>query len=114
MMDESSFVKTPLGEQFQSIKRTIEEVAVTAAHPFSPRDPTQTDLIRYFDRALAAPDPVRALDRFAIEAKARQERAAMMGEMVGGGIAWLWQRVTHLGDTRSPPANVHVEGRVQF
>lgn len=114
MMDESSFVKTPLGEQFQSIKKATKEVVMTTVRSISSRDPTQTDLIRYFDRALAAPDPVRAIDRFAIEAKARRERAAVMSEMVGGGIAWLWQRVTHLGDTRSPPANFHVESRVQF
>jgi hypothetical protein len=114
MMDESSFVKTPLGEQVQAIKKATEEVAMTAARSFTQRDPTQTDLIRYFDRNLVTANPVRVVDRFAIEADARRDRAALMGEMIGGGIAWLWQRATHLVETRSPPPRFHVESRVQF
>ncbi len=69
---------------------------MTTADSFSPRDPTQTELIRYFDRDLVTPD------HFAVEAKARRDRAALMGEMIGEGAAWLWQRVTHFGETRSP------------
>lgn len=84
---------------------------MTTASSFVPRDPTQTDLIRYFDRNLVTSGPI---DRLAIEAKARHARAALMGEMIGGGVAWLWQRVTHLGETKSPAPRFHVESRVQF
>lgn len=76
---------------------------MTTAYPVYPHDPAPTELVRYFDRALIDTDPVRTTDRFAIEAKARRDRAALIGEMLGAGIAWLWRRVTHLGDTRSPP-----------
>jgi hypothetical protein len=100
MMDESSFVKTPSAAQFQPIKEPIKEVAMTTEH-------TQTDLIRYFDRDLVA------TDHFAVAAKARHDRAAFMGEMIGEGVAWLWQRVTHWGETRSPAASCHVD-HVQF
>ena len=74
----------------------------------------QTDLIRYFDRNLVTADPLATIDLFAIEARARQQRAAMAGELIGGGIAWLWRRLTHIGETRSPAARFHVESRVQF
>lgn len=84
---------------------------MTTAQSFNPRDRAQTDLIRFFDQVLIVPGVV---DRFAIETKARRERAAMMGEMIGGGLAWLWRRATHLGDTKSPPTRFHVESRVQF
>ena len=56
---------------------------MAATRSFSPRDPTQTDLIRYFDRNLVTVEPVGTIDRFAIEAKARHDRAVLMGEMVG-------------------------------
>lgn len=78
---------------------------------FVPRDSAQTDLIRYFDRNLVTSGTI---DRVAIEAKARHTRAALMGEMIGGGVAWLWRRVTHLGETRSPAPRYPVESRVQF
>ena len=39
---------------------------------------------------------------------------AVVGEMIGGGVAWLWQRVTHFGETKSPTPRVYVESRVQF
>lgn len=84
---------------------------MTTANSFSPRDPAQTDLIRYFDRNLVTSG---TFDRVAIEAKARHERAALMGEMIGGGVAWLWRRLTHFGETRSPAPRFHVESRVQF
>jgi hypothetical protein len=114
MIDESSFVKTPLGDQVQFIKRANEEVAMTTENSFAPRDPTQTDLIRYFDRNPATGEPVRTIDRFAIEARARHDRASVMGEMIGGGVAWLWQRATHRSETRSPAPRFHIESRVQF
>ena len=76
--------------------------------------PTQTDLIRYFDRDLVTVASVGDIDRFAIEARARHDRAALVGEMIGGGVAWLWQRVTHFGETKSPTPRVYVESRVQF
>lgn len=78
-------------------------------HEFS-----QTDLIRYFDRDLVTAGSVGAFDRVAIEARAREARAAVIGEFIGAGAAWLWQRLTHLGETRSPPPRLHVESRVQF
>ncbi len=84
---------------------------MTTARSFTSSDPTQTDLIRYFDQVLIVPGTG---DRFAVESKARHDRAALMGEMIGSGLAWLWQRATHLGDTKSPPAHFHVESRVQF
>lgn len=87
---------------------------MTADRSITERDPTQTDLIRYFDRNLVTTDAVPTIDRFAIEARARHDRAELIGEMIGGGIAWLWQRVMHLGETRSPPPRLFVESRVQF
>jgi len=114
MMDESSFVKGPGGAQLQPIKEPIEEVAMTTARSFSPRDPAQTDLIRYFDRNLVTSGPAGEINHFAVEAKARHDRATLMGEMIGGGVAWLWQRVTHFGETRSPAPRFHIESRVQF
>ncbi|MBX3497965.1 MAG: hypothetical protein KF889_00855 [Alphaproteobacteria bacterium] len=87
---------------------------MTAVHSVSPRDPAQTDLIRYFDGDLVTAGPIRTVDTFAIVARARRDRAALMREMIGGGIAWLWRRATHLRDTRSPPTRLHVESRVQF
>ena len=70
-------------------------------------DHTQTDLIRYFDRDLVT------TNHFAVATKARHDRAAFMGEMIGEGVAWLWQRVTHFGETRSPVASSHVD-HIQF
>ncbi len=87
---------------------------MTTARNVYPRDPAQTDLIRYFDRNLVTAEPVRDIDHFTLEAKARRERAALMGEMIGGGVAWLWQRVTHFAETKSPAPRFHVESRVQF
>lgn len=84
---------------------------MTTVSSFVPRDPTQTDLIRYFDRNLVTSG---AIDRVAIEAKAHEARAAMVGELIGAGVAWLWKRVTHLGETKSPAPRFHVESRVQF
>lgn len=84
---------------------------MTTASSFVPRDSAQTDLIRYFDRNLVTSG---AIDRVAIEAQARHARAALLGEMIGGGVAWLWRRLTHLGETRSPAARYPVESRVQF
>jgi hypothetical protein len=112
MMDESSFVKTPLGAQLQPIKEPTEEVVMTTVRSNAPRDPSQTDLIRYFDRNLVTTDTVRSIDRFAIEAKARHDRAAVMGEMIGSGIAWLWQRARHSGETRSPSPRLYLAGRI--
>ena len=86
---------------------------MTAVRSVFQRDPAQTDLIRYFDRNLVTADTVQAIDRFAIEARARHDRAAAMGEMIGGGIARLWQRLAHLGETRSPAPRFHVESRAQ-
>jgi hypothetical protein len=100
MMDESSFVKTPPAAQLQAIKEPIKEVDMTTDH-------TQADLIRYFDRDLVT------TDHFTAAAEARHERAVFMGEMIGEGVAWLWQRVTHFGETRSPVASCHVD-RIQF
>ena len=77
------------------------------ATDITPREPAQADLIRYFDRDLVT------LNHFAVEAKARHDRAALMGEMIGEGAAWLWQRVTHFGETRSPAASCHVD-HIQF
>jgi len=114
MMDESSFVKGPGGAQLQLIKEPIEEVAMTTARSFAERDSTQTDLIRYFDRNLVTPDTAPFIDHFAIVARAHHERAVVMREMIGGGVAWLWRRLTHLGRTRSPQPRFHVESRVQF
>jgi hypothetical protein len=99
MMDESSFVKMPLGAQVWRIKQPIEEVAMTTVRSASPRDTTQTDLIRYFDGNLVT---TGAIDRVAVEARARRDRAALLGAMIGEGLAWLWRRMTHLGETRSP------------
>jgi hypothetical protein len=113
-MDESSFVKTPLGVQIQRIKEPIEEVVMTAVRNFSQRDPAQSDLIRYFDRDLVAVEATPIIDRFAIEARARRDRAALMGEMIGEGLAWLRRRTTRFGETRSPAPRLYVEGRVQF
>jgi hypothetical protein len=87
---------------------------MTTVRSIVPRDPTQADLIRYFDRNLLTADTVGTFDRFAIETWARHERAALMGEFIGAGVAWLWQRVTHFGETRSPAPRFHVESRVQF
>lgn len=84
---------------------------MTTANSFVPRDSTQTDLIRYFDRNLVTSGPI---DRVALEAKAHEARAAMIGELIGAGVAWLWQRVTHLGETKSPAPRLHVGSRVQF
>lgn len=84
---------------------------MTTASSFVSRDPTQTDLIRYFDRNLVT---AGTIDRIAIEAKARHARAALLGEMIGGGVAWLWRRVTHLGETKSPAPRYPVGSRVQF
>ena len=75
---------------------------------FTLRNSTQTDLIRYFDRDLVT------LDHFAVEAKARHDRAALMGEMIGEGVAWLWQRVTHFGETRSPAIASYRVDHIQF
>ncbi|MGE0426005.1 MAG: RSP_7527 family protein [Reyranellaceae bacterium] len=80
---------------------------MTAAHTVSPHDPVQTDLIRYFDRDLVT------VDRIAIEAKARRERAAAVGKMFGDGTDWLRRRLTHLGETRAPAASCYVD-HVQF
>jgi len=77
------------------------------ATDITPPEPAQTDLIRYFDRDLVTPN------HFAVEAKARHDRAAAMGEMIGEGAAWLWQRVTHFGETRSPVARADVD-HIQF
>lgn len=87
---------------------------MTTARSVAQRDPTQTDLIRYFDRNLVTSDTVQTPDHFAIAAKARHDRAEAMGEMIGGGVAWLWQRLTHHGETRSPAPRFYVESRVQF
>lgn len=84
---------------------------MTTIRSVYPQDHTQTDLIRYFDRNLVTSGTI---DRVAIEAKAHEARAAVMGEFIGAGIAWLWQRVTHLGETRSPAPRYPVESRVQF
>jgi hypothetical protein len=107
MMDESSFVKTRPGEHFRRIERATQEVDMTAARTVSPHDPAQSDLIRYFDGDLVT------VDRFTIESKARRERAALMGELIREGAAWLRQRVTHFGETRSPVARCYVD-HVQF
>ena len=80
---------------------------MTAARTADPRDPAQSDLIRYFDGDLVT------VDRFAIESKARRERAALVGGMIREGAAWLRQRVTHFGETRSPVASCYVD-HVQF
>ena len=87
---------------------------MTTARRIVSRDPTQTDLIRHFDRNPLTADAVETFDRVAIEAKARRERAALMGEYIGAGVAWLWRRATHFGETRSPAPRFHVESRVQF
>ena len=76
---------------------------MTTEHIASPRDPAQTDLIRYFD----------VTDHFSVETKARHDRSALLGEMIGEGVAWLWQRVTHFGETKSPRASCYVD-HVQF
>jgi hypothetical protein len=99
---------------FSPSKGPIEEVAMTTVRSFSPRDPTQTDLIRYFDRNLVTADPLRTIDHFAVDARARQLRAAMVDDMIGQGIAWLRRHMRHLGETRSPAPGYHVESRVQF
>ncbi len=84
---------------------------MTAVRSINPRDPAQTDLIRYFDRNLVT---TGTIDRLAIEARAHEARAAAIGEFIGAGVAWLRRRVTHLRETRSPAAHLHVESRVQF
>jgi hypothetical protein len=82
--------------------------------PVSPREPRQTDLIRYFDRNLLTAPTVTMFDRLAIEARARHDRSAMIGELIGSAVAWLWRRLTHHGETRSPAPRLYVQSRVQF
>ena len=80
---------------------------MTAARTVNPHDPVQTDLIRYFDRDLVT------VDRIAIEAKARHDRAAAVGRMFSDGAEWLRQRLTHFGETRAPATSCYVD-HVQF
>lgn len=87
---------------------------MTNVRTIDQHESTQTDLIRYFDRNPVAEDAVGRFDRITIEAKAHEARTAVIGEFIGAGVAWLWKRVTHLGETRSPAPRLHVESRVQF
>jgi len=84
---------------------------MTTVRSINPHDTAQTDLIRYLDRDLVTSGTI---DRHAIEARAHEARAAAIGEFIGAGVAWLWRRVTHLSETRSPVPRLHVESRAQF